>query len=413
MAWTGASTIEGGVTIDLSVMKGLKVSPDKSMVSLEPGNRWSEVYSRLEPLGIAVSGGRWGNVGVGGLLTGGMMISIYYWYTYLFNSGGLSFFQGREGPACDGVINHEVVLSDGSIVEANSRNNSDLHKALKGGNNNFGIVSRFDLKAFPQENIWGGMILDTPLNDPTALDWFQTFTNSSENFDPYGMVMFGAGPAFGYTVGGGLITYSKPEPKPPVFKKLYDSSLIAMTTITTYTNIALMNGIGTPSGGRVEWASFSFKNSAAFMKVVIELANAKSGGPPAFSSSISLIFQPLWHASRAKSFAATGGNSLGLEGTKDDLVIVLVSIASLIPSDDEVVDAKLKDFLAAITQKAKEMGVYSPYIYANYAAGFQDVIGGYGEKSRAEMIATSKKYDPIQLFQKQVPGGFKLVPKTS
>jgi FAD/FMN-containing dehydrogenase len=76
-AWAGASNIEGGVTIDLSVMKGLKVSPDKSFVSVEPGNRWADVYSRLEPLGIAVSGGRWGNVGVGGLLTGGMMKSIY------------------------------------------------------------------------------------------------------------------------------------------------------------------------------------------------------------------------------------------------------------------------------------------------------------------------------------------------
>jgi FAD/FMN-containing dehydrogenase len=72
MAWAGASNIDGGVTIDLSAMKGLKVSPDKSFVSVESGNRWSEVYSRIEPLGIAVSGGRWGNVGVGGLLTGGM-----------------------------------------------------------------------------------------------------------------------------------------------------------------------------------------------------------------------------------------------------------------------------------------------------------------------------------------------------
>src|SRR6201992_1307956 len=104
--------------------------------------------------------------------------------SYSFKLGGLSFFQGREGPACDGIINHEVVLSDGSIVEANKRNNSDLHKALKGGNNNFGIVTRFDLKAFPQENIWGGMIVDQPLLDNSTLDWFHTFGNSSEHFDP-------------------------------------------------------------------------------------------------------------------------------------------------------------------------------------------------------------------------------------
>jgi hypothetical protein len=227
------------------------------------------------------------------------------------------------------------------------------------------------------------------------------------------MAMFSAGSAFGYTTGGGLVTYSKPDPKPELFKKLYDGSLIATTSITTYTNMALMNGIATPSGARSLWASFSFKNSAAFMKAALELAGEKSSGMPAYSVPISLLFQPLWHASRAKSFAATGGNALGLENSKDDIIIVLVATGWSNPSDDQAVQAKLKDFLAAATQKAKEMGVYSPYIYANYAAGFQDVIGGYGEKSRAELIATSKKYDPIQLFQKQVPGGFKLVPKAS
>jgi hypothetical protein len=95
------------------------------------------------------------------------------------------------------------------------------------------------------------------------------------------------------------------------------------------------------------------------------------------------------------------------------LIIVLVMTGWFDSSGDQAAQAKLKDYLAAATQKAKEMGVHSPYIYANYASGFQDVMGGYGEKSRAEMMSTSKKYDPIQLFQKQVPGGFKLVPKAS
>jgi hypothetical protein len=54
------------------MLKEVKIFPDENVVSVGPGNRWSEVYSRLEPLGIAVSGGRWGNVGVGGLLTSGM-----------------------------------------------------------------------------------------------------------------------------------------------------------------------------------------------------------------------------------------------------------------------------------------------------------------------------------------------------
>ena len=70
-SWGGAANIQGGVTIDLSNLKQVDVSQDGKMVSVGPGNRWGEVYSKIQPLGLAVSGGRWSNVGVGGLLTGG------------------------------------------------------------------------------------------------------------------------------------------------------------------------------------------------------------------------------------------------------------------------------------------------------------------------------------------------------
>lgn len=60
-AWAGAANIQGGVTIDLSNMKEIVVYPDKKMVTLGPGNRWGEVYPRIEEQGVAVSGGRWGN----------------------------------------------------------------------------------------------------------------------------------------------------------------------------------------------------------------------------------------------------------------------------------------------------------------------------------------------------------------
>lgn len=60
--WAGAGSIEGGVTIDLSNMKEVVVSPDKKMVTLGPGSRWGEVYPKLEDQGVAVSGGRWGKI---------------------------------------------------------------------------------------------------------------------------------------------------------------------------------------------------------------------------------------------------------------------------------------------------------------------------------------------------------------
>lgn len=67
----GAANVEAGVTIDLRGLNQISVNADQSVVSVGGGARWSEVYSSLEPLGLAVAGSRDEAVGVGGLTLGG------------------------------------------------------------------------------------------------------------------------------------------------------------------------------------------------------------------------------------------------------------------------------------------------------------------------------------------------------
>ena len=67
----GSANIDGGVTIDLQNLNQVIVSSDQKIVSLGPGNRWGNVYPRLDSLGLAMVGGRVPTVGVGGLVTGG------------------------------------------------------------------------------------------------------------------------------------------------------------------------------------------------------------------------------------------------------------------------------------------------------------------------------------------------------
>ncbi|TID13183.1 oxidoreductase FAD-binding protein [Venturia nashicola] len=391
--WAGASSIEGGVTIDLSNMKEVLVSADKRMVTLGPGNRWGEVYPQLEDQGVAVSGGRWGNVGVGGLLTG----------------GGLSFFQGTEGLACDGVLNHEVVLADGTIVNANPQENADLHRALKGGSNNFGIVTRFYVKAFPHTDIWGGRIVAGG-RQTQSVEWFQNFANSSaSDWDPHGMTMFALGSFMGVSGGGSLATYSKPQSDAPaIFQPFHRTSLSATTGQTTISNVSATNAAIAEAGGRVLWATMTHANSAPFMEELMAFAKEKGSEMPTLSSGIQLLFQPLWHTSRARSFTQTGGNSLGLEASNDDLVIVLATTKWSSSTSDEVVNGVMKEFIDEAQGMAKRDGVFSRYIYTNYAAGWQDPMRGYGEGSLGFLREVSRKYDPGQVFQRQVPGGFKL-----
>lgn len=139
--WSGGSNIQDGVTLDLGHLNAVTYNAETKLASIGPAGKWSEVYKQLEDQGVMVAGGRDGNVGVGGFMTG----------------AGNSYFTGKHGFACDSLINAEVVLADGSVVHANKDTNPDLWKALKGGSGNLGIVTRFDMAAFPNREIWGGM----------------------------------------------------------------------------------------------------------------------------------------------------------------------------------------------------------------------------------------------------------------
>jgi FAD/FMN-containing dehydrogenase len=132
---------------------------------VEPGAAWKDVYSNLLQTGnVTVTGGRDGGVGVGGFLLG----------------GGLSYYTGRNGLGCDQVVNFEVVLANGSIVNANQQENSDLWKALKGGGLNFGIVTRFDLRAMPAVDLAYGQSIILSNHSDEVIDAVVEFTNHAE-----------------------------------------------------------------------------------------------------------------------------------------------------------------------------------------------------------------------------------------
>lgn len=124
----------------MSNLTTLQLSSDESIVSVGPSHRWSDVYSYLANYDLTAAGGRLGPVGVPGLLL----------------AGGVNFYGNQVGFGCNTVVNYEVVLADGSLVNANATSNSDLFWALKGGSSNFGLVTRFDLETIPSRKVWAG-----------------------------------------------------------------------------------------------------------------------------------------------------------------------------------------------------------------------------------------------------------------
>ena len=156
------------------------------------------------------------------------------------------------------------------------------------------------------------------------------------------------------------------------------------------------------------FATATYGNSAALLSQIYDIADSvlqPIKGVLGLRYSLSL--QPV--PSIITGFAAkSGGNPLGLDPSDGNNILVLITISWLLPGDDDNVTAQAKSLFQQGNALASKMGLLNDWVYLNYAAEWQDPIGGYGAANKAKLQATSKKYDPTQIFQKQVPGGFKL-----
>ena len=153
--------------------------------------------------------------------------------------GGISFFAPSQGFSCDNVLAYEIVLANGSVVTATSTSHSDLWLALKGGSNNFGIVTRVVMRTFRQGAIYAGSIFN-PVS--TAKQQFDVFSNfiSDPHYDENSSILHNWG--FDSTNGPlfvNQILYSKPVANASTFQSLRAiqpqlGSTSAITTLPLY-----------------------------------------------------------------------------------------------------------------------------------------------------------------------------------
>ena len=115
------------------------------------------------------------------------------------------------------------MLASGEVVNANASQHSDLYKALKGGGNKFGVVTRFDFKTFDFGTFWGGLLVVPTHNSKRQLEALQDFTKASgavtDNYSAIESIHAYNSP--GQTALGEIITYTKTEAYAAIFKKLY------------------------------------------------------------------------------------------------------------------------------------------------------------------------------------------------
>ncbi|KAI9780213.1 MAG: hypothetical protein M1816_003137 [Peltula sp. TS41687] len=397
--FAGSANIEQGVTIDLSQMKAVTINENRSLTSIGPGARWVEVYLKLDAMELAVPGGRVGAVGVAGLTTG----------------GGLSFFAPRYGLVCDNVDNFEVVLASGEIVNANSKENSDLWFGLKGGSNNFGIVTRFDLRTFRQGKFWGGFI-GYPIE--TRSEQFQAFEelNAAQNYDTYSTIINSYTFVLprGWSIANNY-EYTQPETYPVATQSFTDLKPQTFNTmrISNLSDFTIELSDLTSHQLRRQFSTLTVGNSAALLSDIFDANNSTVQMLKDVQDlSWSLSYQALPASTIAQS-GSTGGNPLGLDPAEGSLVIILWSVFWSNATDDARIESALKKLFVRSNELAWRKGLYNDWVYLNYAARWQDPISGYGFKNKRRLQEISRKYDPKGVFQKDCPGGFKLFPPSS
>jgi FAD/FMN-containing dehydrogenase len=139
----GRATIDGGVVIDLSLMKGIHVDPKARTARAQGGLTWKEFNRETQLHGLATTGGVVSTTGIAGLTLG----------------GGLGWLMGKHALALDNLLSVDVVLADGKILTASKEENADLFWALRGGGGNFGVAASFDYRLHPVgPTVTGGLI---------------------------------------------------------------------------------------------------------------------------------------------------------------------------------------------------------------------------------------------------------------
>jgi FAD/FMN-containing dehydrogenase len=126
--YAGFALTDGGLMIDLTLMKSVNVDPQARRATCGGGTTWGELDAATQQHGLAVTGGFISQTGVAGLTLG----------------GGIGWLVRTAGLSCDNLVGAQVVTADGQVRRATAAENPDLFWAIRGGGGNFGVVTEFE-----------------------------------------------------------------------------------------------------------------------------------------------------------------------------------------------------------------------------------------------------------------------------
>ena len=162
----GHALCEGGLVIDLSPMKGIRVDPVARTARAEAGVLWGELDRETQLHGLATVGGIVTHTGIAGLTLG----------------GGIGWLMRKHGATVDNLVSVDLVTADGAVLTASEDRNPDLFWGVRGGGGNFGIVTSFEYRLHPVGPIVLAGPVFHPLEDaPAVLRFYREFVAAARD----------------------------------------------------------------------------------------------------------------------------------------------------------------------------------------------------------------------------------------
>jgi FAD/FMN-containing dehydrogenase len=363
----GAGTCDGGLVIDLSPMKAVRVDSERRTARVEAGATWKEFDEETQKYGLATTGGLISSTGVAGFTLG----------------GGISWLVRKHGLACDNLISAEVVTADGQLVRASAEENADLYWGLRGGGGNFGVVTAFEFALHPVSTVVGGIVAHPLPRAREVLQFYRHFIATAPD-ELTTIVIFGTAPE-GHQIIGLAACYAGPvEQGEEVMRPLkeFGPPVMDMMSPLPYTALQQANDPTAPAGLQNYWkAAFLQDLSDEAIDAMIEYATNAT-------SPLSMIH--LHHLGGAMNRVAADATAFG---HRDSGFVVNILGVWPAPGDNEKHIDWARGLFAALQP-------YAHGAYINFLGdeGQERVRSAYGPNYE-HLVALKNKYDPTNLFR--------------
>ncbi|KAJ7290205.1 FAD-binding domain-containing protein, partial [Mycena rebaudengoi] len=376
-----------GVHIAMSRFSEVTYNATAKTVVIGSGLVWDDVYAVLDPLNVTVVGGRFTGVGVAGYSLG----------------GGYSWKSNEVGLTVDNIIGYELVLPNGTITEVTATKNPDLYFGLKGGLNNFGIVTRFVFKAYAQTQIWGGLITYTV---PTTAAVNKAVADFSALVtDPKAQIFSAYNGAAGIPVLAQVLYYGAPTPPPGIFDSFLSIPFVTKDIKTrTLSSLVRLFPTNVTTGSRSIFDTVPVtKYTPALVDAILNETIFWSARLAPFGGlAVSYNIEPFLPAAVPASNPATA-----FPGTRTAGVALCPTnffFLWLPPTSDAIFHDAMHQSIRQIKSLATAEGVLGSSKYTNYAMYDTPLSDIYGQNV-PRLQSIKKSVDPQNVMG--LAGGFK------